>query len=75
MQFTEWAFYDRFTDQRPTVSLPELIAQTNMDQQSTNKLRYEIGELTNWLGKNSSRFFTAAYESASQEYIEKARGV
>ncbi|KAI9776116.1 MAG: Esa1p-associated factor [Candelina submexicana] len=57
------------------VSMPELIAQTNMDQQSVNKLRDELVKITQWLGKNSSRFFASDYENASQEYIEKARGV
>ncbi|KAI9717070.1 MAG: Esa1p-associated factor [Candelaria pacifica] len=55
--------------------MPELIAQTNMDQQSVNKLRDELVKLTQWLGKNSGRFFTSEYENASQDYIEKARGV
>ena len=55
--------------------MPELIAQTNMDQQSVNRLREELIKLTTWLGKNSNRYFTAEYENASQEYIEKARGV
>jgi len=57
------------------VSMPELIAQTNMDQQSVNRLREELIKMTTWLGKNSDRYFTAEYETASQEYIEKARGV
>lgn len=57
------------------VSLPELIAQTNMDQQSVNRLREELHKLTQWLGKNSTRFFKAPYEAASQDYIEKVRGV
>jgi len=61
--------------QRRLVSMPELIAQTNMDHQSVNRLREELSKLTTWLGKNSSRFFTSEYENASQEYIEKARGV
>lgn len=58
-----------------SVSLPELIAQTNMDQQSVNRLREELHKLTQWLGKNSTRFFKAPYENASQDYIEKVRGV
>ncbi|MCJ1372449.1 Esa1p-associated factor [Loxospora ochrophaea] len=57
------------------VSMPELIAQTNMDQQSVNRLREELAKMTQWLGKNSGRFFSAEYEAASQDYIEKARGV
>lgn len=46
-----------------------------MDQQSVSKLREELTKLTTWLGKNSERFFTAEYESATQEYIEKTRSV
>ena len=65
----------RRADNSSSVSLPELIAQTNMDQQSVNRLREELHKLTQWLGKNSTRFFTAPYENASQEYIEKVRGV
>lgn len=57
-----------------SVSLPELIAQTNMDAQSVTKLRDEVAKLTSWMGKNSTRWFTAAYEAATQDYIEKARG-
>ncbi|KZF19927.1 chromatin modification-related protein eaf3 [Xylona heveae TC161] len=57
------------------VSMPELIAQTNMDQQSVNRLREELAKMTQWLAKNSSRYFAAGYESATQDYIEKARGL
>ncbi|KAL2059372.1 hypothetical protein ABVK25_000665 [Lepraria finkii] len=57
------------------VSLPELIAQTNMDSQSVSKLHEEIQKLTSWLGKNSNRFFTAEYETASNDYVEMVRGV
>ena len=56
------------------VTLPELIAQTNMDTQSVNRLREELTKITSWLGKNSQRFFTVEYEVASAEYTEKARG-
>ena len=45
-----------------------------MDEQSVKKLRDEMMKLTTWLGKNSARWFTAEYEPASQDYIEKARG-
>ncbi|KAI9837636.1 MAG: Esa1p-associated factor [Thelocarpon superellum] len=57
------------------VSMPELIAQTNMDAQSVSRLREELAKVTQWMGKHSQRFFTAEYENASQDYIEKARGV
>jgi mortality factor 4-like protein 1 len=55
--------------------MPELIAQTNMDQQSVNRLREELAKLTSWLGKNSGKYFALEYETPSQDYIEKARGV
>lgn len=59
------------------VSLPELIAQTNMDQQSVTRLREELSKLTNWLGKeaNMPKFFVSEYETPSQAYVEKARSV
>ena len=67
--------FQDLTKPRSQVSLPELIAQTNMDSQSVNKLREEIQKLTSWLGKNSNRFFTAEYETASNDYVENNRGV
>ncbi|KAH8599130.1 MRG-domain-containing protein [Bisporella sp. PMI_857] len=60
---------------RLLVSLPELIAQTNMDQQSINRLREELQKLANWLGRNAVSYFVSEYETPSQLYIEKARGV
>jgi mortality factor 4-like protein 1 len=54
--------------------MPELIAQTNMDQQAVNRLREELAKITQWLGKNALRYFTTEYEAASHDYIEKARG-
>ncbi|EGX95553.1 histone acetylase complex subunit [Cordyceps militaris CM01] len=58
---------------RLIVSLPELLAQTNMDQQSVSRLREEIGKFTVWLGRNCEHYFVNEYESPSQEYIDKAR--
>jgi mortality factor 4-like protein 1 len=60
-----------------TVSLPELIAQTNMDQQSINRLREELSKLTNWLGKeaNIQAYFVSEYETPGQQYIEKAKSL
>ena len=55
------------------VSLPELLAQTNMDQQSVSRLREEIGKFTVWLGRNCEIYFVSEYETPSQEYIDKAR--
>lgn len=58
---------------KKTVSLPELIAQTNMDQQSVNRLREELAKITNWLGKHALEYFASEYETPSQNYIDKAR--
>ncbi|OKL59843.1 Chromatin modification-related protein eaf3 [Talaromyces atroroseus] len=55
--------------------LPELIAQTNMDQQSISRLREELSKFTIWLSRNSEKFFANKYISASTEYLEKATGV
>ena len=57
------------------VSLPELVAQTNMDQQSVNRLKEELGRLTQWVGRGSEKWFTGGYEEAGAEYVETARGV
>ena len=59
---------------RLLVSLPELIAQTNMDHQSVNRLREELTKLTNWIAKNATTYFVSEYETPGQEYCEKARG-
>ncbi|GAB1216210.1 MRG-domain-containing protein [Aspergillus floccosus] len=56
-------------------TMPELIAQTNMDLQSTNRLREELSKFTLWLSKNSAEYFATRYQTASNEYIEKSRGV
>jgi mortality factor 4-like protein 1 len=57
------------------VSLPELIAQTNMDQQSVNRLRQELMTFSAWFGKHVTRYFVSEYEKPSAEYIDKARSV
>lgn len=46
-----------------------------MDQQSVNRLREELSKMTNWLGKRAVDYFVKEYETPSQDYIEKARGV
>ncbi|KHO01846.1 keratinolytic protein [Metarhizium album ARSEF 1941] len=58
---------------RLIVSLPELLAQTNMDQQSVSRLREEIGKFTVWLGRHCETYFVSEYETPSQEYVDKAR--
>ncbi|RCI14271.1 hypothetical protein L249_6153 [Ophiocordyceps polyrhachis-furcata BCC 54312] len=58
---------------RLIVSLPELLAQTNMDQQSVSRLREEMGKFNVWLSRNCETYFLNEYETPSQEYIDKAR--
>ncbi|CZS87985.1 hypothetical protein WAI453_000374 [Rhynchosporium graminicola] len=58
---------------RLIVTLPELIAQTNMDTQSANRLREELTKFTIWIGRNVSKYFVSEYETPGPEYAEKAR--
>lgn len=58
---------------RLLVSLPELVGQTNMDQQSVGRLREEITKFSNWLSKNSEKYFVRQYEDPGADYIAKAR--
>jgi len=51
--------------------MPELIAQTNMDEQSTNRLREELSKITTWLSRNSEKYFATRYITANHDYIEK----
>ncbi|KAK4146441.1 MRG-domain-containing protein [Dichotomopilus funicola] len=58
---------------RLLVSLPELIAQTNMDQQSVNRLREEIMKFTNWFARHVTRYFVSEYENPGPAYLDLAR--
>lgn len=58
---------------RLLVSLPELIAQTNMDQQSVNRLREELTKFTSWLSRHAGDYFVSEYETPSNDYVEKAK--
>ncbi|KAL2024280.1 hypothetical protein VTK56DRAFT_8762 [Thermocarpiscus australiensis] len=60
---------------RLLVSLPELIAQTNMDQQSVNRLREELTKFTNWFARHVTKYFVSEYETPGPEYVEQARSV
>jgi mortality factor 4-like protein 1 len=55
--------------------MPELIAQTNMDQQAINRLREELNSMTAWLAKDPqvNTFFASVYESPGQAYIDKVK--
>ncbi|KAI1214476.1 MRG-domain-containing protein [Annulohypoxylon truncatum] len=58
---------------RLIVTLPELVAQTNMDQQSVNRLREELIKFCSWLSKNTTEYFVSHYESPTQDYVQKAK--
>ncbi|KAJ5375077.1 Chromo domain/shadow [Penicillium concentricum] len=49
-------------------TMPELIAQTNMDMQATNRLREEISKLSMWLSKNSEKYFATSYLPAESTH-------
>lgn len=44
------------------VNMPELIAQTNMDAEAVARLKEELTKFTNWLSRNSEKYFVAKYE-------------
>ncbi|KAJ4368861.1 Esa1p-associated factor [Neocucurbitaria cava] len=60
---------------RLLVSMPELIAQTNMDHQAINRLREELSGMTTWLSKEPqvNTYFASVYESPGQAYIDKVK--
>ncbi|KAL9606952.1 MAG: hypothetical protein Q9204_009398 [Flavoplaca sp. TL-2023a] len=60
---------------RMIVQLPEMIAQTNMDGQSVNRLREEMTKFLQWLNRNTQTYFTAEYESTNQDYKDRSKGV
>ena len=55
------------------VTMPELIAQTNMDQQSVNRLREELAKFTSWFSRHTATYFVSEYETPSQEYVDQAK--
>jgi len=55
------------------VSMPDLIAHTNMDSQAVSRLREELHKMTTWLSKHMSEYLSAEYEHATQEYLEKVK--
>jgi mortality factor 4-like protein 1 len=53
------------------VSLPELIAQTNMDQQSVNRLREELLKFISWFSRHGVKYFVSQYETPDAAYVEQ----
>ncbi|KAL9609140.1 MAG: hypothetical protein Q9167_006068 [Letrouitia subvulpina] len=58
---------------RLLVKMPELIAQTNMDQGSVNRLREELTKLASWMSKRISDLFAIDYETTTHDYRERIR--
>ncbi|KAF2724150.1 MRG-domain-containing protein [Polychaeton citri CBS 116435] len=56
------------------VSMPDLIAHTNMDSQAVSRLREELSKMTQWLAKNIPKYLSAEYEHAGQSYLDVAKG-
>ncbi|KAH6848284.1 MRG-domain-containing protein [Chaetomium sp. MPI-CAGE-AT-0009] len=56
---------------RLLVSLPELIAQTNMDQQSVNRLREELMKFINWFSRHVVKYFVSQYETPGAGYVQQ----
>jgi mortality factor 4-like protein 1 len=62
------------TNSLSTVKMPEMIAQTNMDVQTVNRLREEIAKMVLWMAKNVPALFVMGYEAPPPEYVERAKG-
>ncbi|KAF2768682.1 MRG-domain-containing protein [Teratosphaeria nubilosa] len=56
------------------VSMPDLIAHTNMDHQSVTRLREELVKMTQWLAKRMDTYLAAEYQHPGQEYVDNAKG-
>ncbi|GAB1736135.1 hypothetical protein NU219Hw_g6185t1 [Hortaea werneckii] len=52
------------------VSMPDLIAHTNMDQQSVSRLREELSKMTQFLGKRVDKYISNPYEHPGQDYSD-----
>ncbi|KAK5116100.1 hypothetical protein LTR85_009382 [Meristemomyces frigidus] len=55
------------------VSLPDLIAHTNMDAQAISRMREELAKITQWLAKRVDKYIYAPYEHAGQDYLDSAK--
>lgn len=49
--------------------MPELLAQTSMSQQATNRVREEISKFAIWLSRNSEKFFASKYHSPPNSFL------
>lgn len=51
-----------------SVSMPDLIAHTNMDAQSVSRLREELSKMTQWMAKRISTYLSTEYDHVGQDY-------
>jgi len=73
-QFDVWcATAHLSTNVMVSVSMPDLIAHTNMDTQSVSRLREELSKMTTWLAKRIERYLASEYEHAGQDYVDALR--
>ena len=56
-----------------SVSMPDLIAHTNMDSQAVSRLREELHKMTQWLSKNAGNYLSQEYEQPTQDYIDRVK--
>ncbi|KAJ9623614.1 Esa1p-associated factor [Taxawa tesnikishii (nom. ined.)] len=55
------------------VSMPDLIAHTNMDVQSVNRLREELMRMIQWLSKHTDKYLSHPYEGPSSDYSDQTK--
>lgn len=53
--------------------MPDLIAHTNMDNQSVSRLREELSKMTQWLAKRIDRYLDNNYQHAGQDYLDSSK--
>ncbi|GAM84471.1 hypothetical protein ANO11243_024670 [Dothideomycetidae sp. 11243] len=55
------------------VSLPDLIAHTNMDSQAVSRLREELFKMTQCLSRSVPKYLATEYEHPGDDYIDSVR--
>lgn len=55
------------------VSLPDLIAHTNMDSQAVSRLREELFKMVQFASRNIPKYLAEAYEHPGDQYIDSVR--
>ena len=63
----------RYVTNKDTVSLPDLIAHTNMDPQAVSRLREELFKMTQFLSRSVPKYLAAEYEHPGDDYIDSVR--